>query len=72
MANTTYKQMQAENEMLKKENRNLKDRLKRKSAEIKKIRKSGPDPALLKANVELQDELTDLKEKIKNGEEVLV
>ncbi|WP_271397824.1 hypothetical protein [Salinicoccus roseus] len=62
------RQLQQKLEDFKRENSNLKDKLKRKDVEIKRIKMNGPDQALLKANVELQSELKDLKEQMDDSD----
>lgn len=56
--------MKKEMSVLKNENKGLKISLKRRDEQIRKIQRSGPDAGLLKANVELMDEVNELKEKL--------
>lgn len=64
MSDVVIRKLEQKLDESRKENSNLKDKLKRKDVEIKRIKMNGPDQALLKANVDLQSELKDLKEQI--------
>lgn len=64
MSGTSYQAMQKQIKELKEENKGLKISLKRRDERIKKMHREGPDANLLRANVELMDEVNELKEKL--------
>ena len=71
-----YSDMQKLIRKLKEENISLKRKVKVRDNKIREMERSGPDAALLKANIELANEVHNLKEDIefmirKNGEETV-
>lgn len=69
-----YSEMEKQIAALKKENKSLKRKLAVRDNKIREMERSGPDADLLKANIELANEVHNLKEDIemmtrKNGEE---
>lgn len=69
-----YSEMGKQIAALKKENKSLKRKLAVRDNKIREMERSGPDADLLKANIELANEVHNLKEDIemmtrKNGEE---
>lgn len=71
-----YSDMQKLIRKLKEENISLKRKVKVRDNKIREMERSGPDAALLKANIELANEVHNLKEDIefmkrKKGEETV-
>lgn len=71
-----YSEMEKQIAVLKKENKSLKRKLAVRDNKIREMERSGPDADLLKANIELANEVHNLKEDIefmirKNGEETV-
>lgn len=71
-----YSDMQKLIRKLKEENISLKRKVKVRDKKIREMERSGPDAALLRANIELADEVNALKEdmeymKNKTREEAL-
>lgn len=71
-----YSEMEKQIAVLKKENKSLKRKLAVRDNKIHEMERSGPDADLLKANIELANEVHNLKEDIefmtrKNGEETV-
>ena len=71
-----YSDMQKLIRKLKEENISLKRKVKVRDNKIREMERSGPDAALLKANIELANEVHNLKEDIefmkrKNGGETV-
>lgn len=71
-----YSDMQKLIRKLKEENISLKRKVKVRDNKIREMERSGPDAALLKANIDLANEVHNLKEDIefmkrKNGEETV-
>ena len=69
-----YSEMEKQIAVLKNENKSLKRKLAVRDNKIRVMERSGPDADLLKANIELANEVHNLKEDIemmtrKNGEE---
>lgn len=69
-----YSEMEKQIAVLKKENKSIKRKLAVRDNKIREMERSGPDADLLKANIELANEVHNLKEDIemmtrKNGEE---
>lgn len=59
-----YSDMQKLIRKLKEENISLKRKVKVRDKKIREMERSGPDAALLRANIELADEVNALKEDI--------
>ena len=71
-----YSEMEKQIAALKKENKSLQRKLAVRDNKIREMERSGPDADLLKANIELANEVHNLKEDIefmirKNGEETV-
>lgn len=71
-----YSEMEKQIAVLKKENKSLKRKLAVRDNKIREMERGGPDADLLKANIELANEVHNLKEDIefmirKNGEETV-
>lgn len=71
-----YSEMEKQIAALKKENKSLQRKLAVRDNKIREMERNGPDADLLKANIELANEVHNLKEDIefmirKNGEETV-